>query len=113
MPIYDLICGKSNTKASLISADLFQAIGLILSQIILIIIVKLIYNYFRTSVTLWLTIPFGVWCIIFGPRWFLDFYLQQRHEPWKEITTIEKHLALSWTFGLGIGWIISTIILLT
>ena len=114
LPIYYLISVKSNTKASLISADLFQALGLILSQIILIIIVKLFYNYFQTSVTVWLTIPFGVWCLIFGPRLILDYYLKQKYlyEPWKEISLTKKHLAWTSTAGLGIGWVILTILLI-
>lgn len=115
MPIYQLISFKSNSKVSLISADLFQVLGLILSQIILIIIVKLMYNYFQTSITVSLTIPFGVWCLIFSLRSLLDYYFKQRYlfEPWEEISLNKKHAAWSSAAGLGIGWIISTIMIIS
>lgn len=112
MPVFNRIYSKFDTKYSLISADLFQAISLILSQIILIFIVKFIYNQFQTNITGLLAIPFGLFYLIFGPRWLLDFYLQQKNEPWKDITIGERHLAWSWIVGLGFGWIISTIMLI-
>jgi hypothetical protein len=117
LPIYTIISGKSNTKTSLLSADLFQAVGLIVSQIILIGIVKYIYNYYQTDVTVWLALPFGVWCLIFGPRLILYYYLKERYlyestDIWEEISRTKKHLAWTSTAGLGIGWIISTILLI-
>jgi hypothetical protein len=93
-------------------ADIFQAVTLIVSQVIVVLVAQSIYSLFHHQATPWLAIPFALWCFVFGPfSWQINHYLEMKYEGLSP-SSFEKHLGGSWTIGLGIGWAIGTILLL-
>jgi len=92
-------------------ADFFQIITLIASQIIVVFVAQWIYGFFNLKATTWLAIPFGLWCFAFGPMsWQIYDYLKWKYEGIPS-SDMGRHLGKSWTIGLGIGWVIGTILL--
>ena len=62
-------------------ADIFQAISLIVSQIIVVLVAQGIYTLFQRQATAWLAIPFGLWCFFLGPfTWQISHYLKAKYE---------------------------------
>lgn len=109
MPIF---ISKAEVDYDFRRADIFQAISLIVSQIIVVLVAQGIYSLFQRQATAWLAIPFGLWCFAFGPlSWQINDYLKAKYER-ETPSSFEKHIGRSWTIGLGIGWVISTILLL-
>lgn len=93
-------------------SNVFQAIVLVVSQILVVAVAKSIFDGFGRWATAWLAIPFGLWCFAFGPMsWQINHYLKAKYEGVSS-SSFEKHLGGSWTIGLGIGWVIGTILLL-
>jgi tetratricopeptide (TPR) repeat protein len=92
-------------------ADIFQALTLMGSQVIVVLVAKGIYNLFQHQATPWLAVPFGLWCFAFGPMAGpIDDHLKAKYEG-KTTGSLVKHIGWSWAVGLGVGWIISTILL--
>ena len=93
-------------------ADIFQALSLIGSQIIAVLSAKGIYSLFQSQATAWLAIPFGLLCFLFGPMAGpIDDRLQAKYEG-KCPGDLERHVGWSWAVGLGIGWVVGSILLL-
>jgi hypothetical protein len=109
MPLFEF---KLRDKTDYKRADIFQALTLIISQVIVVFVAKGLYLLFQRQATLWLAIPFGLWCFIFGPVIGPIYdYLKAKYEG-ATPTILEKHLMWSWSIGLGGGWVISIFLLL-
>jgi hypothetical protein len=110
MPLFNLTLNPTD-KVSYRVADIFQTLSLIGSQIIAVLSAKDIYSLFQSQATGWLAIPFGLWCFVFGMFVPIADNLQFKYER-TTAGDLEKHVGQSWAVGLGIGWVIGTIILL-
>lgn len=111
MPLFNLTLNPME-KVNYRVANIFQALTLIGSQIIAVLSAKGIYSLFQSQATAWLAIPFGLWCFVFGPMAGpIDDHLKAKYEG-KTPGDLERHVGWSWAVGLGIGWVIGTILLL-
>jgi|GEM_PF-2347965 hypothetical protein len=111
MPIFNLTHNPTD-KVGYRVADIFQALSLIGSQIIAVLSAKGIYSLFQSQATAWLAIPFGLLCFLFGPMAGpIDDRLQAKYEG-KCPGDLERHVGWSWAVGLGIGWVVGSILLL-
>ena len=97
IPVYSAIWRTSkNGQYGLLMADVFQAVVLAATQIVVVVAGKFVFSLFGQEPTRWLAAPFFAWCVL---------YPLFGHDP----SRLGSHIWLSWSMGLCGGWLIAII----